>query len=95
MLVARGHASANQIARSFEVDRHHVVAVPDDDVVVGSLQRRAGEHAVLAPRAPPVDFLGDLAKPGQPVRIRHAIPPRIFLHIRARVQVVAFLKLAT
>src|SRR5207237_3878362 len=82
VLVPRGHAPANQIARSFEVDEHHVAAIADGDVPVGSLQRRAGEHATFTPRAPAVDLLGDLAQPGHPVRIRQRSPAAPLLHIR-------------
>src|SRR6185437_15917762 len=63
VLVARGHAPADEVVRSFEVDQRHVAPAADDDVPVGPLQGRAGQHAGFALRAPAVDFLGDLVKP--------------------------------
>ena len=63
------HALADEVVRSLEVHQPHVRPVADDDVAVGSLQGRAGNHARLALRPPTVDGLGDLAQPGQPVGV--------------------------
>jgi hypothetical protein len=94
VFVPRRHALVDQIARSLEVGQHYVMTVADDDVPVGSLQRRAGQDATFAPRPPPIDFLGDLAEPGQTVRVGQWRPVAHLLDILARVQIVAFLKLA-
>ena len=45
-------------------------------------------------RGPTVDLLGDLVKPGHPVRIRQRSTAVHLLHVIARVQVVALLELA-
>jgi hypothetical protein len=93
VLVPRGHASANQVIRSFEVDKRHVRAIPDDDVPVGPLQRRAGEHTRLAPCAPAIDLFRDLAQPRQTIRIRQRCAVVHLLHIHGRMQIIAILEL--
>jgi hypothetical protein len=66
----------------------------DDDVSVGSLQRRAGQHAGFMSRAPSIDFLRDLTQPWQPICICERRAALHLFHVLGGMQIVAFLKLA-
>jgi hypothetical protein len=69
MLLPRRHAPLDQVALALEVDQPHLLPAADDDVAVGALQARAGEHARIALRPPVVDLRRDPAQPGPAILV--------------------------
>ena len=67
MALAGGEPARNQILRALEKDEADVCAPVHENVAIGALQRRTGDHRMLALPADAVDLVGNRLQPGQAV----------------------------
>src|SRR5208337_1372500 len=69
MPVACGQPARDQLATALEKNDLHVGALADEDIAVGALERRAGDHAVIADAARRIDPGGNGMQPGPAVLV--------------------------
>lgn len=90
----RRETAVDQRLRPLEVDESDVAPVPEDDVAIAPLQRRAGDDTSLAPLPPDIDPASNRLEPRQAVGIGQRRPALHLLHVLARVEIVTVLERA-
>ena len=63
MILAPGEPVGDQVLRAVEKDDADIVSSVHEDIAIGALQRRAGDHDMLAGLADPVDLVGNRLQP--------------------------------
>ena len=88
----RGEPACDQFVRAVEEDEADILASVREDVAIGALQRRAGDHEPLAFPGDAVDLVGDGLQPGPAIVVGERMAGAHLRDIAWRVKAVAVLK---